>query len=90
MLESRSRHRIGRAGLPAPLTPTDLFDVSGNFVARVDFSWPRYGVVGEADGLGRHEREPFDPMARRLRNALAAGQIQPGQRRWRLASGLAA
>lgn len=50
VLESRSRHRMAVAGLPPPRTQVDVFGVDRRWVARVDFYWEDYGVVGEADG----------------------------------------
>ncbi|NDZ93580.1 hypothetical protein G3I13_23760 [Streptomyces sp. SID6673] len=50
VLESRSRIEILDAGLPAPELQVDLYDAWGNWVARVDFYWPRHRVVGESDG----------------------------------------
>ena len=49
-LESRSRLFIAAAGLPAPDTQVEIFDGTSRFVARVDFLWPAYRTVGEADG----------------------------------------
>ncbi|HEY3407253.1 MAG TPA: hypothetical protein VGK53_03680 [Propionicimonas sp.] len=51
--ESLSRVRIHRAGLPAPIPQTELFDDFGNLVARVDFWWEG-GVVGEFDGMVKY------------------------------------
>ena len=55
VFETRSRWAMRRIGIPAPLTQVLLFDRSGVFVARVDFFWPEFGVVGEADGLGKYD-----------------------------------
>lgn len=58
--ESRSRHRIRMAGLPAPVTQ---WTVPGTNL-RTDFAWPRLGVVGEFDGkvkYGRGQRPGEDP-----------------------------
>ncbi len=53
-LESVSRIRIVESGLPEPELQTELADVHGRFVGRVDFYWDRLGVVGEADGMGKY------------------------------------
>jgi hypothetical protein len=50
-LESLSRRRIAQAGLPAPATQVELSDHTGRWLARVDFYWAEFGVVGETDGL---------------------------------------
>lgn len=47
-LESVSRVAMHRHGLPMPRTQA----VIGR--ARVDFLWEQYGVIGEADGLGKY------------------------------------
>lgn len=54
VLESRSRIEILDAGLPAPELQVDLYDAWGNWVARVDFYWPRHRVVGESDGKSKY------------------------------------
>ena len=58
-LESRSRVFIAEAGLPAPATQVEICDDTGRFVARVDFLWPEYRTVGEADGRTKY-RQPGD------------------------------
>lgn len=47
-LESISRVAMHFAGLPAPRTQV----VIGS--ARVDFCWEEFGVIGEADGIGKY------------------------------------
>lgn len=49
VLESLSRARMFQLGMPRPQLQTEFTDARG-FVARVDFYWPRLGLVGEADG----------------------------------------
>ena len=70
-LESRSAITMDAFGLPAPTPQAIILDSSGAFVARVDFLWKEYGVVGEADGLTKYRTE--DPvevfMAERERQA---------------------
>lgn len=50
VLESRSRIEIGELGFPTPTLQHEFFTAAGVFVARVDFYWPQFGLVGEADG----------------------------------------
>lgn len=37
------------------MTQPELWDVNGRFLGRLDFYWPQFGVVGEADGLAKYE-----------------------------------
>lgn len=53
-LESVSRLRLERAGLPEATRQETIFSVGGHFLGRVDFYWDDVGVVGEADGLGKY------------------------------------
>ncbi|SHH27794.1 Transcriptional regulator, AbiEi antitoxin, Type IV TA system [Jatrophihabitans endophyticus] len=53
-LESISRLRMARAGLPIPQAQATVLDRRGAFVGRVDFYWDEFGVVGEADGLRKY------------------------------------
>lgn len=52
--ETRSRILFSDFGLPEPETQVDIMDESGNFVARVDFFWPEFGIIGECDGVGKY------------------------------------
>lgn len=52
-LESISRYRLMSRGIPEPELQHEFFDNRG-FVARVDFWWPAFKVVGEADGMGKY------------------------------------
>jgi very-short-patch-repair endonuclease len=54
-LESRSAVVMHRNGVPAPLCQVDVRDRFGRFVARVDFAWPQFRVVGEADGRSKYD-----------------------------------
>lgn len=58
VLESRSGIVIHQYGLPAPTLQMKIYDCDGCFVARCDFGWPEYGVVGEADGMGKYANDP--------------------------------
>lgn len=48
-LESFSRVRMMEAGFPEPELQKEFRDASG-FRAIVDFWWPDFGIIGEADG----------------------------------------
>jgi hypothetical protein len=54
-LESLSRVLLALEGIEAPELQQVLRDRLGRFLGRVDFLWPRYRVVGEADGLLKYE-----------------------------------
>ena len=51
--ESRSRALIHVLGLPAPVLQRSFYDHEG-FIARTDFFWPDYGVIGEFDGDAKY------------------------------------
>ncbi|MBV9593369.1 MAG: hypothetical protein JO147_06205, partial [Actinobacteria bacterium] len=53
-LESLSRLRMIDSGLPAPTLQAEIGDLRGTFIARVDFYWDGYGIVGEADGAAKY------------------------------------
>lgn len=48
--ESVSRVLLRHAGLPTPELQVELLDDRGRLVARPDFLWREFGVVGEFDG----------------------------------------
>jgi hypothetical protein len=52
-LESVSRVSMHRIGVPQPDLQTAFADGSGR-IGFVDFAWPEYGVVGEADGDAKY------------------------------------
>lgn len=52
--ESLSRAQMHLAGLPAPEVQFEIFNSDGAFVARCDFGWPAYGLVGEVDGKSKY------------------------------------
>lgn len=58
VLESLSRLRIIDAGLPPPEPQVTILDHLGGFCGRVDFYWDEFGVVGEADGMGKYDQAP--------------------------------
>lgn len=66
-LESVSRVVFREVGLPPPeLQWTVAWDQWGNPRIIVDFCWPEFGVVGEADGLLKYDQE-IDPEGTSLR-----------------------
>lgn len=61
-LESISRVAFQDMGLPPPeLQVTLAWDEWGNPRIIVDFYWPEYGVVGEADGLMKYDVNADEP-----------------------------
>jgi hypothetical protein len=58
VLESLSRLRIIDAGLSWPQPQVTILDHAGHFCGRVDFYWDEFGVVGEADGMGKYDEAP--------------------------------
>ncbi|SDJ01234.1 Transcriptional regulator, AbiEi antitoxin, Type IV TA system [Frankineae bacterium MT45] len=67
-LESMSRLRISDLGLPPPIPQAVLRNAHGLFLARVDFFWPQFGVVGEADGFEKYADAPMAALrAEKLR-----------------------
>lgn len=66
-LESLSRLRMASAGLPTPDLQHVFRTAGGRFVARCDFYWPQYGVVGEADGNAKYDAGRAAIVAERRR-----------------------
>ncbi len=56
-LESLSFARFVEWGIPLPVMQHEFWDDEG-FVARVDFWWPEFGLVGEADGRVKYADRP--------------------------------
>ena len=54
MAETLSRLIFADFGLPAPELQVEIYDDDGNFVARPDFLWREFGLVGECDGFGKY------------------------------------
>lgn len=61
-LESQSRLKFGKFGLPQPEPQVSIGNTAGQFVARVDFYWDKFGVVGEADGAVKYEGIDVSPL----------------------------
>lgn len=53
-LETRSRLAFVRAGLPPAEENVELFDEFGGFLARPDFLWRAWRIIGESDGLEKY------------------------------------
>lgn len=69
-LESVSRLRIRATALPTPVLQAELGNHWGRFLARSDFYWPEFGVVGEADGTIKYDRRAALVAERRRQAAL--------------------
>jgi hypothetical protein len=54
-LETRSRFCLHEQGVEAPELQTVIHDAAGHVLARVDFYWHEFGVVGEADGRDKYD-----------------------------------
>ncbi|MDX2357345.1 type IV toxin-antitoxin system AbiEi family antitoxin domain-containing protein [Dietzia sp. PP-33] len=52
--ETLSRLTFTDFGLPEPELQANIVDTHGNRIARVDFLWREYGVIGECDGFGKY------------------------------------
>lgn len=52
--ESISRFHFVQQGIPAPLLQFEVVDADGVVVARTDFGWPDFGLVGEVDGKWKY------------------------------------
>ena len=57
-LESVSRLKIRRLGLPTPNLQSRIHDRDSAFIGRVDFYWDEFGVAGEADGAAKYAASP--------------------------------
>lgn len=62
VLESRSRLKMRECGIPEPEPQVSIGNERGAFVARVDFYWDAYGVVGEADGELKYDGDSMAPL----------------------------
>jgi very-short-patch-repair endonuclease len=70
VLESRSRLALHRSGLPMPELQVAIGNEWGGFVARVDFYWDEFGVVGEADGDVKYDgTDPQTLLAEKKRQS---------------------
>jgi hypothetical protein len=55
VLESCARVIFAEAGLPPPVLQAAIADEDGEFVGRVDFYWPEYRTIAEADGMAKYD-----------------------------------
>jgi len=62
VLETRSRLLMRQWGLPEPDLQVRIGNEWGGFVARVDFYWNEFGVVGEADGALKYDGTDPAPL----------------------------
>jgi predicted transcriptional regulator of viral defense system len=73
VLESCARVVFAEAGLPAPVLQAAIATANAEFIARVDFCWPAYQVIAEADGMAKYNepRRAREQIVRdtRLRDA---------------------
>jgi Transcriptional regulator, AbiEi antitoxin/Protein of unknown function (DUF559)/AbiEi antitoxin C-terminal domain len=67
VLESCARVVFAEAGLPAPVLQAAIAAADGEFIARVDFCWPAYRVIAEADGMAKYE-DPSRARAQIMRD----------------------
>ncbi|WP_406056346.1 hypothetical protein [Kribbella sp. NBC_00889] len=68
-LESIVRAAFAAAGLPAPVLQAQFFDGVAWMPERVDFWWPTYRTVAEADGLAKYEADSAAERRRLLRRS---------------------
>jgi hypothetical protein len=54
-LESCARVVFAQAGLPPPVLQAVIASTSGEFIGRVDFYWPQYRTIAEADGMAKYD-----------------------------------
>ncbi|MFI5692624.1 hypothetical protein ACIA58_12350 [Kribbella sp. NPDC051586] len=69
VLESLARMAFATAGLPAPVLQVQFSDGFGWMPERVDFYWPRFRTVAEADGLAKYEADTPEDRRRRMRRS---------------------
>lgn len=55
VLESCARVKFAEAGLPAPVLQAAIATSDAEFIGRVDFCWPAYRVIAEADGMAKYD-----------------------------------
>jgi predicted transcriptional regulator of viral defense system len=55
VLESCARVVFDQAGLPPPVLQAAIVSTDGEFVGRVDFYWPDYQTIAEADGMAKYD-----------------------------------
>ena len=73
-LESFARVVFADAGLPTPILQVRFWDGCLWMVERVDFWWPEFRTIGEADGLEKFEAATSVDRRRLLRRAFERDQ----------------
>lgn len=73
-LESIARVLFEEAGLPAPVLQATFFDGRRWMAERVDFWWPQYRTVVEADGLAKFDAPTLKQRRRILRRSFEREQ----------------
>lgn len=73
-LESYARVVFAEAGLPAPVLQVQFWDGYCWMVERVDFWWPEFRTVAEADGLLKFEAKTTGERRRLLRRSFQRDQ----------------
>ncbi|MFF1822999.1 hypothetical protein ACFVWG_37215 [Kribbella sp. NPDC058245] len=73
-LESVARVFFSTAGLPAPILQAQFFDGYQWMLERVDFWWPEFRLVAEADGLFKYDGNTQEERRRRIRDSYRRDQ----------------
>jgi hypothetical protein len=73
-LESIARLAFIRGGLPGPNLQAQFWDEWKWMLERVDFWWPEYRTIAEADGLAKYEADTAVERRRRLRESYERDQ----------------
>jgi hypothetical protein len=82
VLESRSRLKLREFGLPEPDLQRSIGNEWGGFVARVDFYWDEFGVVGEADGAMKYNGTDPAPLIAAKKRQSALDDLELEVVRW--------
>lgn len=80
VLESLARLLFERYGVPAPQTQVLLGDWAP--IGRVDFYWPEYGVVCEADGMVKYDKPETLRAEKSRHDALLEAGFEVVRVRW--------
>lgn len=82
VLESRSRLKLADFELPEPELQVRIGNAWGGFVARVDFYWDEFGVIGEADGAMKYRGDDPEPLLEEKKRQSALEDLDLGVVRW--------
>lgn len=74
VLESIARAVFALAGLPMPILQAQFWDGAAWMPERVDFWWPQFRTIGEADGLAKYDSESPEERRRQLRRGYRRDQ----------------